>query len=107
MTQDRQWLEDKGFKILASVAEFWESRVELSEDGNYHIRNVVAADEWAENVDDNAFTNAVAKEALRLYNSAAKVLGLPPNDNYRQISEKIVILKLPNNVTKEHNRYNG
>ncbi len=61
MTQDKQWLESKGFKILSSVAEFWESRVELGEDGFYHIKNVVAADEWAENVDDNAFTNAVAK----------------------------------------------
>lgn len=89
------------------MAEFWESRVELGEDGFYHINNVVAADEWAENVDDNAFTNAVTKESLRLYNAAAKVLSLPPNDNYRQIAEKIIILKLPNNVTKEHNRYNG
>jgi trehalose/maltose hydrolase-like predicted phosphorylase len=43
---------------------------------------VVAADEWAENVDDDAFTNAVAKESFRLYNVAAKLLKLPQNPNY-------------------------
>jgi trehalose/maltose hydrolase-like predicted phosphorylase len=46
----------------------------------------VAADEWAENVDDNAFTNSVAKEALRLYNVAAKILKMPENNKYKQIS---------------------
>ncbi len=51
--------------------------MELGKDGFYHIYNVVAADEWAENVDDNAFTNAVAKESLRIANAAAKRLGLP------------------------------
>jgi trehalose/maltose hydrolase-like predicted phosphorylase len=42
-------------------------------------RNVVAADEWAENVDDNAFTNAVASESLRLFNLASKKLGYLEN----------------------------
>lgn len=70
------------------------SRVELGKDGNYHINNVVAADEWAENVDDNAFTNAVAKKSLYLANRAAEVLGLPHHSNYSLIGEKIVILKM-------------
>jgi trehalose/maltose hydrolase-like predicted phosphorylase len=51
-------------------------------DDGYHINNVVAADEWAENVDDNAFTNAVAKQSLRLYNLAAKRLNLAENKKY-------------------------
>ena len=33
----------------------------LTNDGHYDIKNVVAADEWAENVDNNAFTNAAAR----------------------------------------------
>jgi protein-glucosylgalactosylhydroxylysine glucosidase len=106
VTQDLQWLQEKGFPILSSVAEFWASRVEKAADG-YHINNVVAADEWAENVDDNAFTNSVAKESLRLYNVAAKRLKMPENKQYTEISEGIVILKMDNNVTREHNRYNG
>jgi trehalose/maltose hydrolase-like predicted phosphorylase len=31
----------------------------------------VGADEWAENVDDDAFTNAIAKVILSLGNKAA------------------------------------
>lgn len=27
VTQDLQWLEDKGFPILSAVAKFWQSRV--------------------------------------------------------------------------------
>jgi hypothetical protein len=36
----------------------------------------VAADEWAENVDDDAFTNAIAIESLRIANQLMYVLKL-------------------------------
>lgn len=73
----------------------------------YHINNVVGADEWAENIDDNAFTNGVAKVALQIANKVLKLLGLPINPKWDQISQKIVILKMPNGVTKQHKTYNG
>ncbi|MEI9944997.1 MAG: hypothetical protein WDN26_12370 [Chitinophagaceae bacterium] len=41
----------------------------------YEIKNVVAADEWAENIDNNAFTNAAAKANLKYAAEAAKILG--------------------------------
>ena len=68
--------------------------MQLGSDGLYHINNVVAADEWAENVNDNAFTNAVAIKSLQLVNKAAAVLNLPLNPTYDQISKKIVILTM-------------
>jgi trehalose/maltose hydrolase-like predicted phosphorylase len=43
---------------------------------------VVGADEWAENVDDNAFTNGVAKVSLQIANKAAKILNLPTNQKW-------------------------
>lgn len=42
----------------------------------FKIKNVVAADEWAENVDNNAFTNAAAKVNLQNAASAAKISGI-------------------------------
>ena len=66
----------------------------------YHINNVVAADQWAENVDDNAFTNAIAIQTLKIANKAAKVLGLPQNPEYSDKSGKIVILAMEDGVTK-------
>lgn len=98
---------EKGYPIIYQVALFFESRVEIGNDGFYHINNVVGADEWAENIDDDAFTNGVAKVALQIANKAAKVLGLATNSKWDDISNKIVILKMASGVTKEHSTYNG
>ena len=64
VTQDTSWLREKGFPIIKECADFWVSRVEKNWPRKYDIKNVVAADEWAENVDNNAFTNAAAKANL-------------------------------------------
>lgn len=61
---------------------------------------MVGSDEWAENIDDDAFTNGVAKVALQIANKAAKVLSLPTTPKWDQIAQKIVILKMTNGVTK-------
>ena len=78
VTQDKNWLREKGWPILSATADFWASRVERNGPGKYDIKNVVAADEWAENVDNNAFTNAAAKANLQFATEAAKLLGLLP-----------------------------
>ncbi|RYZ45928.1 MAG: glycoside hydrolase family 65 protein, partial [Sphingobacteriales bacterium] len=75
VTQDKVWLREKGWPILSATADFWASRVERNGPGKYDIKNVVAADEWAENVDNNAFTNAAAKANLKYATDAAKILG--------------------------------
>ncbi|HEY4193977.1 MAG TPA: glycoside hydrolase family 65 protein, partial [Mucilaginibacter sp.] len=49
VTQDKQWLQEKGWPILSATADFWASRVERNGPGHYDIKDVVAADEWAEN----------------------------------------------------------
>lgn len=86
--------------MIYEVALFFESRVQLGNDGLYHINNVVGADEWAQNIDDDAFTNGVAKISLQIANKAARILGLVENSKWDEISNKIVILKMGNGVTK-------
>ncbi len=71
VTQDKKWLMEKGWPILSATADFWASRVERNGPGHYDIKNVVAADEWAENVDNNAFTNGAAKVLLKDATDAA------------------------------------
>jgi trehalose/maltose hydrolase-like predicted phosphorylase len=107
VTQDKQWLRDKGYPILSATADFWASRVERNGPGHYDIKNVVAADEWAENVDNNAFTNAAARANLLYATQAAKVLGISPNPDWTNVANNIPILKLDNGVTKEHAAYKG
>ena len=107
VTQDKDWLREKGWPILRETADFWASRVERNGPGKYDINNVVAADEWAENVDNNAFTNAAAKAVLQHATSAARVLGLPADPDWKQVAENIPILVMDNGVTKEHATYKG
>jgi trehalose/maltose hydrolase-like predicted phosphorylase len=107
VTQDKNWLRERGWPILSATADFWASRVERNGAGKYEIKNVVAADEWAENVDNNAFTNAAAKSNLQNATEAAKILGLTPNPDWMHVANNIPILKLENGVTSEHGSYHG
>jgi len=107
VTQDKQWLREKGYPILSATADFWASRVERNGPGHYDINNVVAADEWAENVNNNAFTNAAARSNLQFATEAAKVLGITPDPDWINVANNIPILKMENGVTREHATYNG
>ena len=107
VTQDKDWLREKGWPILSATADFWASRVERNGPGRYDINNVVAADEWAENVDNNAFTNAAAKANLQFATEAARILGITANADWMQVATNIPILKMENGVTREHATYKG
>ena len=107
VTQDKNWLREKGWPILSATADFWASRVERNGAGHYDINDVVAADEWAENIDNDAFTNAAAKSVLRDATEAAKILGITPDADWMNVADNIPILKMDNGVTKEFATYNG
>jgi protein-glucosylgalactosylhydroxylysine glucosidase len=106
VTQDKEWLREKGWPIISATADFWASRVERNGPGHYDINNVVAADEWAENVDNNAFTNGAAKVLLKHATEAAAILGIKADPDWMLVSENIPILEL-NGVTREHAQYKG
>jgi trehalose/maltose hydrolase-like predicted phosphorylase len=107
VTQDKEWLKEKGWPVMKEIADFWASRVERNGPGKYDIKNVVAADEWAENVDNNAWTNAAAKAVLQNATAAAKLLGVTADPDWMNVANNIPILKLENGVTREHATYNG
>lgn len=107
VTQDKNWLREKGWPILSATADFWASRVERNGPGKYDIKNVVAADEWAENVDNNAFTNAAAKANLQYATEAAKLLAITPSADWMNVANNIPILKMADGVTLEHASYKG
>jgi len=107
VTQDKNWLQEKGWPILKNTADFWASRVERNGPNQYDIKNVVAADEWAENVDNNAFTNAAAKANLKYATEAAKILGIAIDGDWMNVANNIPILKLPDGTTSEHAAYKG
>lgn len=107
VTQDKEWLKERGWPILKETADFWASRVERNGAGKYDIKNVVAADEWAENVDNNAWTNAAAKAVLNYATEAAALIGAKADADWLHVAQNIPILKMENGVTREHATYQG
>ncbi len=107
VSQDKGWLKEKGWPVISATADFWASRVERNGPGHYDIKNVVAADEWAENVDNDAFTNAAAKMLLIHASEAAKILGIVPDPDWISVADNIPILQFGNGVTQEYAGYDG
>ncbi len=107
VTKDKIWLRDRGYPVLKEVADFWASRVERKGPGNYEINNVIGANEWQENIDNNAFTNGMAISVLRFATQAAKELSLSPDPDWEHVASNIPILKFPDGITKENKTYNG
>ena len=66
ITKDTSFLLKKGGEILMETARFWASRCEyITEKDRYEIRKVTGPDEWHEPVDNNVYTNYLAKWNLR------------------------------------------
>jgi len=60
-TADDDFMAEAGAEILIETARFWESRARFESDGAAHIRHVIGPDEYHEPVDDNAYTNGMAR----------------------------------------------
>jgi len=107
VTKDKVWLRERGWPMLKEGADFWASRVERIGPGRYDINNVIGANEWQENIDNNAFTNGMAKTVLAYATDAAKELGLAPNPDWMHVADNIPILRFPDGTTRENATYDG
>ena len=107
VTRDVRWLQREGYPLLKEIADFWTSRVTRNQDGSYSIHNVTGADEYANGVTDNAFTNGAASLALKYACQAAVICGEKVPEIWREIGENIRVLQFENGVTREHSTYKG
>lgn len=62
---DDAFLEGAGRDLLVETARYWASRIRTDADGRGHIYGVIGPDEYHEPVDDNAYTNVMARWNLR------------------------------------------
>lgn len=62
---DHEFERGDGHELLVETARYWASRISIEGDGRGHIRRVIGPDEYHEHVDDNAFTNVMARWNLR------------------------------------------
>lgn len=63
-TGDDDFLCKAGAEILIENARFWSSRATEGDDGKLHIEGVMGPDEYHDSVDDNAYTNGMARWSL-------------------------------------------
>lgn len=68
VTGDEAFLRDYGAEIILESARFWGSRAEYEEtagDHHYAFRQVIGPDEYHDHVDNNSFTNYMARWHLQ------------------------------------------
>jgi trehalose/maltose hydrolase-like predicted phosphorylase len=86
-TDDREWLREHGFPVIEAAADYYAARAAYdAAHGRYELRHVVSVDEKYTDVDNDAYTNAVAWTCLDLAVSAAEVLGVPPHRGWDAVS---------------------
>ena len=91
-THDKKWLRSRGWPVIAGVADFWASRAKLNaKTGRYDITQVVGPDENGGLVDNNTFTNAMAKSCLENAIEAGRVLDLAASPRWNQVAQKLAL----------------
>jgi trehalose/maltose hydrolase-like predicted phosphorylase len=64
-TGDEAFAAGPGRELLVDSARYWASRLRTDNKGRAHIYGVIGPDEYHEPVDDNAYTNVMARWTLR------------------------------------------
>jgi len=65
-TGDKSYVLNEGSKVLTEISRFWADRVHFSKrNGEYMIHGVTGPDEYENNVDNNWYTNFLAKWTLK------------------------------------------
>ena len=64
-TGDQEFANGPARTLFVETARYWASRLRIGRDGRAHIYGVIGPDEYHEPVDDNAFTNGMARWNLR------------------------------------------
>ena len=66
LTGDDAFMARRGAEVILDTAKFWASRLEWNpQTSQYHLSDVIGPDEYHDHVDDNAFTNYLARWHLR------------------------------------------
>jgi trehalose/maltose hydrolase-like predicted phosphorylase len=87
-----EWTGDTSFEpsareLLLETARYWASRIRVDHEGRAHIYGVIGPDEYHEPVDDNAFTNVMARWNLR---RAAALAERSERERWLQLAEALV-----------------
>ena len=91
VTGDDDFFLQAGAEILLETARFWASRTVADSDGKRHIRHVIGPDEYHDDVDDNAFTNVMARWNIARALEALDLLHARWPDQAAALREKLAL----------------
>ncbi len=90
VTGDDEFMRDYGAEIMLSIALFWASRAEPHpEHHDYEINNVIGPDEWHEYVNNNAYTNSMAKWNIQAALDVLQRIRLTAPDKAMELVHKL------------------
>ena len=89
-TLDKDYLYNYGLEIIIETARYWTSRADKLEGRpGWHILGVMGPDEYKPITNNNAYTNFVARENLRLAKTVAGMCKADAPEIYKALCEKL------------------
>jgi alpha,alpha-trehalose phosphorylase len=86
VTGDQSVLADFGAEILVETARLWLNLGFYAADGRFHIHGVTGPDEYTPLVDDNVYTNLMARENLRYAANVVQQLRQEQARSYEELA---------------------
>ncbi|MDT7831576.1 glycoside hydrolase family 65 protein [Flavobacteriaceae bacterium S356] len=91
-TNDYNYIPEKGLEVLIGIAKFWHQRATYStKKGKYVILGVTGPNEYENNVNNNWYTNYIARWCINYAIENIKRVAQEFNTDYQRISEKTTI----------------
>lgn len=89
-TGDDAFLFERGAEVILETARFWGSRAEWVEEfQRYEISDVVGPDEYHEHVDNNVYTNVLARWNLKTALALANWMETEHGEKWKKINRRV------------------
>nr|WP_315162166.1 glycoside hydrolase family 65 protein [uncultured Flavobacterium sp.] len=91
-TGDYSYIPEKGLEVLIGIARFWHQRANFSTNlDKYVILGVTGPNEYENNVNNNFYTNYIAKWCLDYTHEQIQKVSLEYPSDHKRITEKVKI----------------
>ncbi|KAI9886287.1 MAG: hypothetical protein M1823_001896 [Watsoniomyces obsoletus] len=108
VTGDEDWWRSKAWPIFDGVAQMFSELLKFNETTQrYDIRNYTDPDEYANGIDNGAFTLASASKILTTANYFRELYGQPRNDTWELIADNVPIPYDVSGITVEYDGMNN
>ncbi|MGA9639589.1 glycoside hydrolase family 65 protein, partial [Flavobacterium sp.] len=89
-TGDYSYIPEKGLEVLIGIARFWHQRASFSTQKNqYVILGVTGPNEYENNINNNFYTNYIAKWCIDFANEQIQKVSLEFPKDHKRIIEKV------------------